>query len=428
MKDRRSLWLIFLGVALLVSSCTGGNGKQGGSASTPSTTTSTTTTTSSTSSSSTSTTTVAAVAGTWSLIPPGPDPIGPPVVWTGTELLAAEAGCCAGLGSVNLHAYDPATNAWHSLPPTPLTPRDDAAGAWTGTEMVVAGGMASPNGDAEHALAATDGAAWVAATNTWHPIAPMPTTLPPGEPAAVWTGREVLVWSSSPATPNSPGREVVLAYNPSTNAWRGLPSSGLTPRAHPVTVWTGKQLVVWGGLNSDFTVSYGDGARLDPADNTWSRLPQAPVPARGQATAVWSGKEVLLWGGDSAAGSEVGQGAAYDPTTNTWRALPLSPLRAKTLPAGAWTGQFFIVIGGSAGGTLPAPGPGAAAYDPASDAWTALSAAPPYPSGLSSPTFSADEREGAAAVWTGNSLLVVGGLDYREQAPRADGVKWTPSR
>jgi N-acetylneuraminic acid mutarotase len=250
---------------------------------------------------------------------------------------------------------------------------------------------------------------------------------PWGDPTAVWTGREVLVWSSVPATPNSNGREVVLAYNPSTNTWRSLPPSGLTPRADAIAVWTGTELVIWGAINSDFTAAYADGARLDPSSNLWRRLPPAPVPARGMATAVWSGHEVLLWGGDTAAGSEVGKGAAYDPRTNTWRALPLSPLRAKTLPSGAWTGRFFLVIGGSANGSLPAPGPGAAAYDPTTNSWTALPSAPRYPTGQNAPTSAADQRERGVAVWTGKAVVLVGGLDYRQQAPRSDGVEWTPS-
>lgn len=429
MRGHRSQWPIVVGVAILITGCAAGQVKQAAPTTGSATSTSTTAVpTSSTAAPTSTTSAIAANAGTWSLIPEGPFPVGPPVAWTGSELLVAQAGCCAGLGSVNLTAYNPETRTWHALPPTPLTPREFAAGAWTGTEMVIVGGLASPDGDAENAIAVTDGAAWDAVTNSWHTIASMPTTLPPGEPTAVWTGREVLVWSSVPATPDTPGREVVVAYNPSTNTWRRLPSSGLTPRAHATTVWTGKELVVWGGLNTDFTAAYGNGARFDPADDTWQSLPPAPVAPRGQAAAAWSGTEVLIWGGDTGAGNEVGQGAAYNPTSNAWRALPLSPLRAKTLPAGVWTGRFFLVIGGSAAGMLPAPGPGAAAYDPATNTWTALPAAPQYPPGSASPTFSADEREGGTAVWTGSAVLLVGGLDYREQAPRSDGVEWTPSR
>jgi hypothetical protein len=423
MKTMRAAALLLGTVTLLATAC--GSSTKGSSPSTtlaaPSTTTAPATTT-----------TIPADVGTWSLIPNGPNPVGSPTAWTGTEVLVARAGCCDDAGSVDLAAYDPAVNSWHQLPPTPLTPRSGAAGAWTGTEMVVAGGFASPDGVASHASPATDGAAWYAATNTWHPIAPMPTTLPGYDATAVWTGTEVLVWSSAPAIPEAYGREVVLAYNPSTNTWRQLPPSGLTPRNGGVRVWTGHELVVWGGLNSDRTIAYGDGARLDPSTNRWRRLPAAPVPARGGAAAVWSGHEVLLWGGPvvsrGPALDSVGKGAAYDPAMDRWRALPLSPLRAKSGSAAVWTGRFFIIIGGIANGMLPAPGPGAAAYDPATNTWTALPAAPSYPPpDPNGPTGPADQRAYGFAFWTGKAVVLVGGNVPSLQGPLSDGIDWTPA-
>ena len=77
-----------------------------------------------------------------------------------------------------------------------------------------------------------------------------------------------------------------------------------------------------------------------------------------------------------------------------------------------WTGHFFIVIGGFANGVLPAPGPGAAAYDPATNNWTTLPAAPSYPPpDPNGPTGPADQREGAFAVWTGTAVVLAGGGD-----------------
>jgi N-acetylneuraminic acid mutarotase len=431
-RHRRG-WLVAIAALVAVAGCGGGGRKSATSTTTTpaSTTTAPITTTTAPVS---STTVVPADAGTWSLIPEGPNAVGRPVAWTGNELLVAESACCGALGSVNLAAYNPVTNAWHKLPSAPLTFRTHAVGAWTGTEMIVAGGLANATDNAEHAVPVSDGAAWDGAANTWHAIAAMPTTLPillpDPDSIAVWTGREMLVWSSVPAasTPATVGREVVLAYNPSTNTWRHLPASGLTPRWNAVTVWTGKELVVWGGFNSDFTTAYGDGASLDPTTGTWRRLPQAPVPARGEATAVWSGHEVLIWGGATGNGAEVGRGAAYNPVTNRWRALSPSPLRAKTRPAGVWTGHYFLVIGGSAGSALPTPAPGTAAYDPATNTWTALPAAPRYPpAAQNAPTFAADQRADGLVVWTGKSALLVGGLDFRQQGSRSDGLKWTPA-
>lgn len=358
----------------------------------------------------------------------------PPVVWTGREVIVARAGCCAEIPAVALAAYDPGAGTWRQLPTAPLTPRTYEAGAWTGTELVVAGGLASPSGVAgPDARAAVDGAAWKASSDSWQPIAPMP--LPIGTntwPTAVWTGHEVLVWSSSPSNLETPGREVVEAYDPARNQWRVLPGSGLTPRADSVVVWTGTELVVWGGRSWDYTTTYADGARLDPSTGTWRSLPPAPVPGRSGATASWSGHEMLLWGGSNGPNSQIGKGAAYDPTANRWRALALSPLRAKVDPASAWTGRYFVVVGGAAGSEMPVPGPTAAAYDPGSDRWTTLPSAPEYPPITDWPTIpgqpsmSAAQRADGDALWTGRQLIVVGGLDYRQQAPRPDGIVWTP--
>jgi len=31
-------------------------------------------------------------------------------------------------------------------------------------------------------------------------------------------------------------------------------------------------------------------------------------------------------------------------------------------------------------------------------------------------------------IWTGDAAVLVGGLDFRIQGPRADGIRWTPAR
>ncbi len=383
-----------------------------------------------------STTGVSASDGSWSLIPAGKVSITTPMGWTGKELLVADAGCCASVGSVNMSSFNPQTNSWGTLPPAPLTARSFAVGAWTGSQMIVAGGWASPDGTMVHATQSTDGAAWDASSDTWYPIAAMPNPLPyPSyDPRSFWTSTEVLVWDSNPAT----GTEVVMAYNPATNTWRYLPTSTLAPRVGAVAVWTGRELIVWGGA-SEARDSHGqivgiapldDGAALNPATNTWRRLPTAPVPGRAYAAAAWSGHEVLLWGGQNGLTSQIGKGAGYNPATNTWRPLPLSPLRAKQGSTGVWTGRFFIVMGGSAGprANFPVPGPGSAAYDPASNTWTAMPAAPDFGPLAPTPNIPADQRVGALGIWTGKSVLMLGGAtSCCYQGPRPDGVAWNPA-
>ena len=75
--------------------------------------------------------------------------------------------------------------------------------------------------------------------------------------------------------------------------------------------------------------------------------------ARSGFVAVWTGHQVLVWGGLTGTGSAPvapPHGEAYDPATNRWTALPQSPLRGRASPTAVWTGTEMIVCGGSVPG------------------------------------------------------------------------------
>nr|BFE85432.1 hypothetical protein GCM10020093_080330 [Planobispora longispora] len=74
-----------------------------------------------------------------------------------------------------------------------------------------------------------------------------------------------------------------------------LPEAGLAPRSHHSAVWTGTQMIIWGG--DDGRRTFGDGAAYDPARKTWTRLPAAPLQPRSHHSAVWTGQEMIIWGG-----------------------------------------------------------------------------------------------------------------------------------
>jgi hypothetical protein len=143
--------------------------------------------------------------------------------------------------------------------------------------------------------------------------------------------------------------------------------------------WTGRHLVVWGGSAGDDGVGSwrpaGTGAAYDPATDRWEELPPAPITGRVGATAVWTGREVLFWGG--AAGHEkfFADGAAYDPAGRTWRVLPPAPIGARSAHEAVWTGREMFVWGGI-GRCCPIDSeihdPAAAAYDPATNRWRRL--------------------------------------------------------
>jgi hypothetical protein len=245
---------------------------------------------------------------TWRHLPPPPAGAGGPsvVVWTGTQMIGWGGGCCGGVDSDGA-AYTEATTSWKKLPPSPLSGRH-TTGAWDGTEMIVAGGDDSDGG---HVFA--DAAAYDPTRRTWRSLPPMP--VPRTGATAVWDGKEMLVVGGG----RTPGLDHLLArgvaYDPTTNRWRWLPPMQF-PREGQVAVWAGTKLLVWGGATQvgGRTTVPPHGEAYDPATNTWSGLPTAPIRGRVSSVAVWTGAEMVVWGGYPVAGGRpFDDGAAYYP-------------------------------------------------------------------------------------------------------------------
>jgi N-acetylneuraminic acid mutarotase len=148
-------------------------------------------------------------------------------------------------------------------------------------------------------------------------------------------------------------------------------------------VWTGRQLVVWGG-QADGHEPVAAGAAFDPSADRWEVLPAAPIAARFGASAVWTGREVLIWGGQRGPDVTLADGAAYDPAARRWRVVPAAPIGGRTGHQAVWTGTEMVVWGGI-GRCCPIDSvvhdPAAAAYDPAVDRWRRTGDVPPPWSG-----------------------------------------------
>ena len=110
--------------------------------------------------------------------------------------------------------------------------------------------------------------------------------------------------------------------NLDTMRWGDMPPGPLEPRLGHMAVWTGTELVVWGGSGRERL--YADGAAYDPARRRWRRLARSPLRPRQHAQGIWTGREVLVVGGQNLRGF-TRDAAAYDPDTDTWRKLPLPP-------------------------------------------------------------------------------------------------------
>ena len=190
--------------------------------------------------------------------------------------------------------------------------------------------------------------------------------------------------------------------------WTELPAPPIV-RARAASVWTGKELVYWGGDTDFGSTHHADGAAYDPGTRRWRRIPSGPLSGRSTPGAVWTGTEVVLWGGSPASGD----GAAFDPEAGTWRALPPAPLSPRAPVAAVWTGQEVLVWGNASRNWRANDG---AAYEPAADRWRPL---PPAPLALNT----------AQAVWTGEEMVVFGAHLDRNNASRtehAQGIAYRP--
>jgi len=131
--------------------------------------------------------------------------------------------------------------------------------------------------------------------------------------------------------------------------WTVADSGPLATRGEPKAVWTGKEVVVVGGLIIDQYQALSDGAAFDPATGTWRRIANRPAPGR-VLFAVWTGTEVFTLGSDGIALDPISTAFAYNPVTDRWRQVPLPPSH-KAPHEVFWTGQR--VAGLAAGCSRP---------------------------------------------------------------------------
>jgi hypothetical protein len=135
------------------------------------------------------------------------------------------------------------------------------------------------------------------------------------------------------------------AYDPATNSWRTLPPSPLPPRPKPHGVWTGQEMLIWGG-DAGPASDEQMGAAYEPRENQWRLLAPAPLPRIRDFSMLWTGNEAIVAAGQPTTGGSQVFGAAYDPKKNTWQTLPEPPYEPRPLSAVAWSDAGLFAWGG----------------------------------------------------------------------------------
>jgi len=188
-------------------------------------------------------------------------------------------------------------------------------------------------------------------------------------------------------------------YSLEPEAWfttSTISTSALYARSLHTAIWTGSEMIVWGGRND--TAQMAAGRRYNPTINTWDSVVYTsgvtPFP-RFTHTAIWTGSEMIIWGGMTDTG-RVNTGGRYNPVTNTWIATStISAPVARSLHTAIWTGSEMIVWGGGDGFSSLNTG---GRYNPSTDSWVAISV-------VGTPSV----RSGHTSIWTGSEMIVWGG-------------------
>jgi N-acetylneuraminic acid mutarotase len=325
-------------------------------------------------------------------------------VWTGSVMVV-----WGGLAYIQVNTgsrYDPATDTWLSVATTgaPVA-RDLHRAVWTGTSMMVWGGRGTSN------AILGDGGRYDPIADAWLPISNVGAPSARTNHTAIWTGSRMIVWGGGTATGG--------LYDPANDTW--APTSMVnapTPRFSHTAVWTGSKMIVWGGSATP------TGALYDPVNDSWAPTATLNAPAaRAGHSAVWTGSLMIVWGGGSSP-AIFNTGGRYDPVNDSW--TPTSTTNTPSIRGGhkaVWSGTVMIVWGGNvfdpSGESVSYPTDGGR-YDPVGDTWTPTSLLG-VPSG----------RSGHTMIWTGNSMIVWGGVRLEgpelTSVPLDTGARYDPA-
>lgn len=303
-------------------------------------------------------------------------------IWTGTEMIIFSGD------SATSARYNPTSNTWSPINAQGApSARANYTAIWTGTEMIIWGGQ----------MAGTflnTGGRYNPISNSWTPINTQGAPSSRQLHTAIWTGSEMIIWGGGTFSYGNINTNTGGRYNLTTDTWLPLSTQGApSARANHTAVWTGTEMIIWGGYGS---AELNSGSRYNAMSNSWIpiELQGAPSP-RYEHDAIWTGSEMIIWGVGGYSDIKT-TGKRYNPVTNTWNTLSSinSPVD-KDGSSAVWTGEEMVVWGGDRSNQGDR-------YNPNTDKWTATST-------LGAPS----GRQGHLAVWTGTEMIIWGGTnDY----------------
>lgn len=153
-------------------------------------------------------------------------------------------------------------------------------------------------------------------------------------------------------------------FNPGSNNVIYFPvTPSHTGRRSYASVMAGNKILYWGGWDNNTNTYFNDGLLYDIPSGTWSSVPNSPVlSARRSAVAVWTGSEVIIFGGENS-GTYYTDGAKLNLSSLTWTPITSNSLITFSIHYSHWNGTEMFLFGSSG-----------FKYNPLTNSWSALNA------------------------------------------------------
>lgn len=255
-------------------------------------------------------------------------------VWGGRIYVPGGLGRFGSLGAFEV--YDPAADAWRTLPELPVPVHHAGVAAAEG-RIFVAGGYRDLTFRPDHAaLFAFD-----VAVERWHRLADLPAARA-GHALVALDGTLYVIGGVGPSA------QRVLRYDLATGRWRAPAADLPTPREHlDAVVLDGRIWAIGGRWRSGNLATV---EVYDPAADVWTSAPDLPTPRSGLAAAVVDGR-VHVVGGEALDSSRTfAAHEVYDPALERWeRRDEMIPGR-HGLAAASADGALYVIGGATRAG------------------------------------------------------------------------------
>ncbi len=244
--------------------------------------------------------------------------------------------------------YDPNSNTWQSIS-TVNAPsvRTGHSAIWTGSKMIVWGGYYVASNGFYNSL--KTGGIYDPVTGNWQGTSTINAPLARHDHVAIWTGSKMIVWGGV-YEDSLPGWNYLKSggiYDPVTDSWQqtsetNAPSSRVLASA----IWTGDRMAVWGGYVPPGTLNTG--GLYDPNTDSWTGSSILNAPAsRENHTVIWTGLKMIIWGGENEYPNYYNTGGIFDPIQNNWASVTtINAPSPRVNHSCVWTGNSMIIWGG----------------------------------------------------------------------------------